>query len=116
MKNQKCLKYYLDSKIYSSEEVQKNIEQTKKEFPKKDIKVDVELNQFGMYIIKFYFENKNTVWNNIIVYLKKKNKTPLLLKENNTNIKAKDKGKSRLERYYGRQYGIYKETKTYRPY
>lgn len=116
MKNQKCLKYYLDSKIYSTEEVQKNIEETKKEFPKKDIKVDVELNQFGMYIITFYFENKNTFWNKIIVFLKKNNKPKLLLQENNTNIKTKDKEKSRLEKYYGRQYGSYKKTGIYRPY
>lgn len=60
MKQTKCLEYYLDSRIYNPEEVQKSIEETKKEFQNKEIKVEVEINSFGMYIITFYFENKNT--------------------------------------------------------
>ena len=33
----KCLEYYLDSKVYNYEDVEKNIEETKKDFPKKEI-------------------------------------------------------------------------------
>lgn len=58
MNKDKCLEYYLDSRIYNLEEVQKNIEKTKQEFPKKEIKVNISMNQYGMYIITFYFENK----------------------------------------------------------
>ena len=72
MEKTKCIEYYLDSKIYSNEDVQKNIEETKKEFPKKDIKVDVKLNQFGMYVITYNFENKNTLFNKIILFFRKK--------------------------------------------
>lgn len=113
MNREKCLKYYFDSKVYSHQEIQKNIEETKKEFPKKEVKVDIQLNQFGVYVITFYFENKNTIWNKIKIYFRRKSKKTLLLQEKNEN---KSKAKNRLEKYYGREYGKYKETKTYRPY
>lgn len=112
MNREKSLKYYFDSKVYSNEEIQKNIEETKKEFPKKKVNVDIKLNQFGVYVITFYFENQNTLWNRIKIYLKKKNKKPLLLQEENSVSKTKN----RLEKYYGREYGKYKETKPYKPY
>ena len=61
MKNtSKCLEYYLDSKVYNYEDVEKNIEETKKDFPKKKFSVNVTTNSFGMYVITFNFENKKT--------------------------------------------------------
>lgn len=108
MKQNKNLEYYLDSRIYSSEEVQKSIEKTKKEFPNKKVKVTVRLNEFGVYIITFQFENKYNYFNKIKISLWRKFQKNLLL----------DNGsKSRLEQYYGEnRYGKYKTTKTYRPY
>lgn len=108
MNQNKSLEYYLDSRIYSSEEVQRSIEETKKEFPNKDVKASITLNDFGVYIITFKFENKNTYFNRIKIRLWKKFKKPLLL----------DKGKeSRIEKYsQERRYGQYKATKNYRPY
>ena len=38
----KCLEYYLDSKVYNYEDVEKNIEETKKDFPKKKFSVNEE--------------------------------------------------------------------------
>jgi len=108
MKQKKCLEYYLDSRIYNQEEVQKSIEETKKEFPKKEIKVEIEINSFGMYIITFYFENKNTIFNKIKVYFRRKREKNLLLQENNKE--------NRIEKYYGHKYGKYKATRTYKPY
>lgn len=87
MNKDKCLEYYLDSRIYNLEEVQKNIEKTKQEFPKKEIKVNISMNQYGMYIITFYFENKKM-----------------------------KKTKKRLEKYYGNNYGKYKTTQIHKPY
>lgn len=122
MQQKKCLEYYLDSKIYNNEEIQKNIEETKKEFPKKKIKVDIQLNSFGMYIITFYFENRESIFHKIKVYFKKKknNKILLLQEKNDSKIENKttieDKTKKRLEKYYGQKYGQYKKTQTYRPY
>lgn len=83
MNKSKCLEYYLDSRTYNQEELQKNIEETKKEFPKQKIAVDVEMNQFGMYVITFYFENKNNIFNKMKVYFNRKNKSKLLLEEKN---------------------------------
>ena len=88
MSTSKCLEYYLDSRIYNYEQVQKNIDETKKEFPKQDITVEVKMNQFGMYIITLYLKNKNTIFNKIKVYLKKKSKNKILLQESN-NIKVR---------------------------
>lgn len=138
----KCLEYYLDSKIYNDMEVQESINETKKEFKNKEISVEVSLNCYGVYIITFYFENKDTLFNKIKIIFKKKQKTTYLLKENNeikneetksiedikyipntrrNNINASkreknNKEKSRLEKYYGNKYGQYKTTKVYRPY
>lgn len=108
MKPNKNLEYYFDSRIYSSEDVKQSIEETKREFPNKKVKVSIALNQFGMYIITFQFENKNTFFNRIVIKLWKKFKKTLLL----------DAGsQERLERYSGeRRYGQYKATKTYKPY
>ena len=60
MNQTKYLEYYMDSKIYSKDEVQKSIDETRKEFPKKEIEVQVQLNKFGVYIITFIFKNRNS--------------------------------------------------------
>lgn len=131
MKN-KHLEYYMDSKIFSENEVQKSIDDTRKEFPNKEIEVQVSLNKFGVYVITFTFKNKNNFIKNIFIKLKMKKKTKLLLTEN-INTKKETKGinqilsidkenskkskeQSRLEKYYGKKYGAYKQTHTYRPY
>ncbi len=116
MKQIKRLEYYFDSKEYTQEEVEENIEGVKKEFPNKKIKVETELNDYGMYIITFYFENRNTIFNKIRVFIKNRKEKTLLLEEakvKNINITKKN---NRLEKYYGQKYGLYKETKRYRPY
>lgn len=108
MYQNKYLKYCLDSRIYSNEEVQKSIDKTKKEFPNKKIEVSIELNEFGVYIITFEFQNKNTFFNRIKIKFWRKFKKTLLLDNGNKN---------RLEQYSGEnRYGQYKNTKTYRPY
>lgn len=118
MKNaSKCLEYYLDSKVYNYEDVEKNIEETKKDFPKKKFTVNVTINSFGMYVITFIFENKETWFSKIILYFKRKK--VLLLQEENANNKnnnfEKEENK-RLEKAYRNQYGKYKSTGIYKPY
>lgn len=100
MNNSKCLEYYLDSKVYDYESVQKSIDETKKEYEKKDIEVNIELNKYGMYIITFYFKNKDTFFSKIKLYFRRKNKPMLQAKNKN----------------YEHKYGQYKETKIYKPY
>ena len=142
MNQTKYLEYYMDSKIYSKDEVQKSIDETRKEFPKKEIEVQVQLNKFGVYIITFIFKNRNSFIKNIFIKLKFKKKNKLLLTENtkkvkktkeeNTNINQiitteenkevykkelkQDKVQKRFEKYSNRTYGQYKTTHTYRPY
>ena len=113
MNRTKYLEYYMDSKIYSKDEVEKSIDETKKEFPKKEIDVQVHLNNFGVYIITFIFKNKNSF---IKLRLKKKNK--LLLAENTKKDKKpkEDKMQKRFEKYSNKIYGQYKATHTYKPY
>lgn len=129
MKN-KYLEYYMDSKIFSKDEIQKSINNTKKEFSNKEIEVDVTINEFGVYVITFTFKNRNSFIKNIFIKLKMKRKNKLLLSErtenkglNNVNqilnIEEKEKKNTeqkRLEKYYGKKYGKYKQTHTYRPY
>ncbi len=108
MKENKSLQYYLDSRIYNSEDVQQSIENTKKEFPNKKVKVSIALNKFGMYIITFHFENKNTFFNRIIIRFWRKFQKTLLLNSGNRNYWETEQKEKR--------YGQYKATKTYKPY
>ena len=82
MNKDKCLVYYLDSKKYDYVKVQESIDETKKEYNNKLIEVNVEVNKYGMYVITFYFKNKNTFFNKIRLFFRKKNK-PLLQESNN---------------------------------
>ena len=119
MNKNKCLEYYLDSRVYHKEEVQKSIEETKKEFPNKKIKVEITMNSFGMYVITFYFENRNNIFQKIRVYFRNKRRRTLLLQERNIeekDIDNKKKINKRLEKYYGHKYGQYKSTGIYKPY
>ena len=108
MEQNKNLEYYLDSRIYSREEVQKSIEETKKEFPNKNVEVSVVLNDFGVYTITFKFQNKNNYFHKIKMKFCSKFQKKIFFEHQNKN---------RIESYYGeKRYGQYKATKTYRPY
>lgn len=101
MKERKCLEFYYDSKIYNREEIEQNIEETKKEFPKQDIEVAVNLNQWGVYEITFYFNDKK----------KKKEELPEML-----YIFEKPSKIKKVIYQEPKKYGQYKSTRTYRPY
>ena len=126
MNNNKYLEYYMDSKVYSNEEIQNSISETKKQFPKKDINVKIHLNEFGVYVITYEFENKNTYFNKMKM-LYKKRKMEMVQKckqtKNNENyresrdLKKAEKMNKRFEKYYGNnRYGKYKNTGVYLPY
>ena len=68
----KCLECYLDSKVYNYEDIEKNIEETKKDFPKKKFSVNVTTNSFGMYVITFNFENKKLGFQRLYFILREK--------------------------------------------
>lgn len=106
MRKEKVVENYFDSNLYSNQEILQSIENTKKEFANKIVDVDINLNEFGVYIVTYYFKTNENVFHKIMVKLKrkaKKNRTALLQQ-------------SRIEKYEGNQYGKYKETKTFKPY
>ena len=81
MKKTKYLKYYFDSRVYSADDVQQKIDETKQDFPNKKVKVTISLNEFGVYIITFKFEDKEKIIYKIILKIKKKFKKTLLLEK-----------------------------------
>lgn len=101
MNKRKCLEYYLDSKVYDYESVQKSIDETKKEYEKKEVEVKIDLNKYGMYIITFYFKSKDTFFNKIRLFFRRKN-NPMLYEKN--------------KNYENNKYGQYGQTKVYKPY
>ncbi len=103
----KCIEYYFDSKTFTKEQLLKNIEEAKLEFPNKKIEPKLYLNQWGVYILKINFKDK-------IEYIsdfkeKRKNKKILLLTEKNKKVSEKRTA------WINRSYGQYKNTRDYRP-
>ena len=66
---EKILENYFDSKTYTDQEIMQSIEKTKKEFAKKITNISIDLNDSGVYIVTYYFKNKESLWQKIIVKL-----------------------------------------------
>ena len=135
MNKQKVLVNYFDSAKYNDEEILESVENTKKEFDRKIIDVNIKLNEYGVYVITYYFKTKENIFQKIIIKIKEKRKAKkqLLLKEENIlerNLKKEkskkikktrkqkqeEKLQKRIEKYSGNKYGKYKQTREYRPY
>ena len=135
MNKQKVLVNYFDSAKYNDEEILESVENTKKEFDKKKIDVNIKLNEYGVYVITYYFKTKENIFQKIIIKIKekRKEKKQLLLKEENIlerdfkkekskkirktrKQKQEEKLQKRIEKYSGNKYGKYKQTREYRPY
>ncbi len=107
-KKEKCLEYYLDSKIYDREAIQRTIEEAKQEFPGKETDISIYLNEWGVYVINLYFRNKNNILQNVNAKIKprkikRKKFKPDYSYQSNINVQP-------------RKYGQYKSTGTYKPY
>lgn len=91
MKNQKVLENYFDSRIYNNQEIEEAISKTKKEFDKKIVNVDISLNEFGVYVVTYYFKNKENLFQKIVIKIKqrKKKKQILLLQEKKQKMQEK---------------------------
>lgn len=125
MLKQKIVENYFDARTYSNQEIIQNIEETKKEFAKKIVDVDINLNEFGVYVVTYYFKVNNNVFQKIFIKIKQKrnrNKIKLLQEKSigfnkkTKEEKREEKFKKRMDKYSGNVYGKYKQTKTYRPY
>lgn len=127
MKNIKRLQFYFDSKTYTDRQIEEKIEETKKEFPKRRIEVGIKLNEFGVYVVTFYVEDRQTYLTKLMS--KYRTKKIKLLTEGNS-VKKKQ---SRLEKYYSnyqgkntkynrvnyeepRKYGDWQQSKKYKKY
>ena len=126
MKKQKIVENYFDSKVYSNQELLQNIEETKNEYSKKIVEVDIRLNEFGVYVVTYYFKNRDNIFKKIFIKIKKKarkNKIILLQDKSYRYEKMKtreerknEKIRKRMKKYSESTYGLYKKTKTYKPY
>lgn len=103
----KCIEYYFDSKTFTKEQLTKNIEEAKLEFPNKKVETKLFLNQWGVYILKIHFKDKIQYVSDLKE--KRKNKKVLLLTEKNRKISEKRTS------LLNRKYGQYKKTGEYRP-
>ena len=55
----KTVELYLESQKYSNKEVIEHIERAVEEFPKKDVKVDIQINEWGVFVIRLdYIDQK----------------------------------------------------------
>ena len=97
MNKQKVLVNYFDSAKYNDEEILESVENTKKEFDKKKIDVNIKLNEYGVYVITYYFKTKENIFQKIIIKIKEKRKAKkqLLLKEENILERNLKKEKSK---------------------
>ena len=125
MLKQKVVENYFDSKTYSNQEIIKKIKETKKEFSKKIIDIDINLNEFGVFVVTYYFKVSNNIFHKIFIKIKqkkKKNETKLLQEKSfsfdkkTRKERKQEKIRKRIEKYSGNRYGEYKETRTYKPY
>lgn len=120
MLKQKIVENYFDAKLYTNQEIIKSIEKTKKEYAKKIINVNIKLNEFGVFVVTYYFKVSENIFQKIFIKIKqrRKDKKIRLLQEKNGNLeeRKKDKIEKRFEKYSGNKYGEYKSSGIYKPY
>lgn len=104
MENVKTVQYFFDSKNFNQIEVINNLEKEReKEFENKEAKIDIALNDFGVYVATLTFEKKK----------KFVNREKEVKKQENKKLSKYEKLiNSQEERVYGK----YKATKEFRPY
>lgn len=111
MKKEKCVEYFFDSKEYNKTQVIENMKKEQGEFEKRKAKVEIYLNEYGIYVAQLKFLNNqlSIVNNKMITKIIDKKKKRQKLK-----IRKTFKG---YETYQdnGRTYGNYKKTKKYEP-
>ena len=142
---EKSVEYYFDSKKYDKEQIIENMKKEQLGFEKKNAKIDIILNEYGIYVTTLKFENyKKSIININIENAKEKvliaKEKVLILKRKLDVIKdkisikkdklyeikyikneIKDFQKEKERSNYDicnnkdKTYGKYKETKTYQP-
>lgn len=103
--NEKCMQYYFDSNKYTESEIMEVIKQEEIGFEKKISKIDIKLNEYGIFVVKLKFINNKLIFKKVKLNF-----------ENSKKEKITNKYKG-YENYIGSNkiYGQYKSTKTYQP-
>ena len=108
MENVKTVQYFFDSKNFNQIEVINNLEKEReKEFENKEAKIDITLNDFGVYVATLTFEKKKKFI---------KNKENKISKEQKAENEKLSKYEKLINSQEERVYGKYKATKEFRPY
>lgn len=111
MQKLKTVQYFFDARTYSKNQIIENLQtQREQDFFNKTAKINISLNEFGVYVATLTFMPKEKHF----LKVTKTSKKEKVLKNENKN----DSKKSRYEKLISteRKYGQYKETKTYKPY
>lgn len=103
MENVKVMQYFFDSRNFNQIEIINNLEKEReKEFENKKAKIDITLNDFGVYVATLTFEKKKIINN--------ENKV-----KKHENVKL-SKYEMLINNKEQRIYGKYKTTKEFKPY
>ena len=121
MQKLKTVQYFFDARTYSKNQIIENLQtQREQDFFNKTAKINISLNEFGVYVVTYYFKVSENIFQKIFIKIKqrRKDKKIRLLQEKNGNLeeRKKDKIEKRLEKYSGNKYGEYKSSGIYKPY
>ena len=104
--SRKCVQYFFDSKKYNPVEVVESMEQERiEQFPKEKARIEIKLNEFGVYEATLVFEKKKKIFN-----------SNLLKNMKNRSDKKISRYEKLVSQSSNRVYGKYRETRTYKPY
>ena len=65
LENKKTVELYLDPQTYSEQEMIENIENAAKEFSKKDVRVNIDINESGVYVVTLDYIDRDTYFNKL---------------------------------------------------
>ncbi len=65
LENKKTVELYLNPQIYSEQQMIESIENAAKEFSKKDVRVNVSINEWGVYVVRLEYMDRDTYLNKL---------------------------------------------------
>ena len=63
LEDKKTVELYLDPQTYSEQEMMESIENAAREFSKKDVRVNIDINEWGVYVVKLDYIDRDTYFN-----------------------------------------------------
>jgi len=118
---EKCLEFYFNEDEYNEQKEQELINEIKKEERVIEVKLEVNRNEWGIYIVKaniyqrkfgtFVYENKKDNLNKKL----EKGKIEQVIFTKPESIQNKEK-QTKYEKYTNRPYGVYQSQGEFKPY